>query len=333
MCLFPYPVSKSKKSRRAKNSTKRSSGKDIQEFAGQTAGEAFNQGYPHMSYSYWNYPPYMEQRLEDEGPNYITKRQWASHEEALKGTFDAAQANGKNIDEVKAFVSGGVAEARDAAKDTQTTIKETYDAIKKSYDEHSNKQDRCAAEIDKVRKHLEDEARKREETHQKQQSMQEAWNYFQWLRQAERDAQPKSSRSSIRSEASDKSKNSDRPRRRRTRFEDPDEPERQRRQDRELKKKVLECLNEFVGEARQPYTDHFEGHRENHNRFYDFAPAWDGQYQYPHSHQQAENFSPYPGPDGSSFDNGIGKRGPPRRPHNPFLHDVVRGGYGPRRYM
>ncbi|KAI0841973.1 hypothetical protein F5Y06DRAFT_165240 [Hypoxylon sp. FL0890] len=228
MCLFLYPVPKNKKSKKVKKlaTTKTASGESIQEDTYWIADEALQQGAeaaimprPH---GYW-VPFGAEQRFEEYEPGYITKAQWASHGETLKGTLTAAKETGNKIDGLKGFVSSGMVESRDAIKNTQgaikgthlaindtyaavedvhNSLKMTYEAIKKNHSEYSNKQDECAAEIAKVRKLLEEEAKKREEAHRKQQNIEEAWNYYQRFRQAEQDAEPKSSRSSTRSHSS-----------------------------------------------------------------------------------------------------------------------------------
>ncbi|XXG94545.1 hypothetical protein Hte_000802 [Hypoxylon texense] len=189
----------------------------------------YSPGAAGSSHPYWYYYPYgAEQWLEEDRPAYITKSQWASHGETLKGTLDAAHANGGKIDETKTSLAGGIKDTHDAIKDTQAavkgvhdTLKEAYGVIQKNHGECCNKQDGCAAEIEKVRKHLEDEAKRREEAYQRQQDV---WYYSQFLRQEERDAEASSTRSS----KSSKSSSSDKPHRRHARPEDPYEAERRR---------------------------------------------------------------------------------------------------------
>ncbi|OTA92127.1 hypothetical protein M434DRAFT_396677 [Hypoxylon sp. CO27-5] len=342
MCLFLYPAPKTKKSKKGKKqaTTKTPGGENIQEAA---------MPHPH---GYW-VPFAAEQRFEEYEPGYITKAQWTSHDETLKGTLGAAKENGNKIDGLKGFVSSGMTEARDAIKNTQgaikgthlaindaytavqdvhSTLKTTYEAIKKNHSEHTNKQDGCVAEIAKVRKLLEDEAKKREEAHQKQQNIQEAWNYYQRFRQAEHYAEPKSSRNGFRSHSSSRSSsssstnNDSKPRRRPNPFEERHEPESRQHRDRDLKRAFREYLNEFLSEA-QPQAKGPEGNHENHHHFYSYyADPWGGW----HHHRQ-----PYPGWSESydgNIDGDIGQHWapppPPQRPHN-----AARGHRRPRHFQ
>ncbi|KAI1779878.1 hypothetical protein F4818DRAFT_400936 [Hypoxylon cercidicola] len=316
MCLFAYPAPKPKKSKKAKRptaTTKATSNDYIQKDA--------NEAYPAMSYSpgaagtpypYWYYYPHgMEQWLDEDRPAYITKGQWTSQSETLKGTFDAAQANGKKIDETKTSLSTGIKDTHDAIKDTQAavkgvhdTLKETCDTIKKNYGECSNKQDGCAAEIGKVRKYLEDEAKQREEAYQRQQDMRDAWYYSQLLRQAERDAETSSTRSRSSSKSS-KSGSSDKSHRRRARFDDSYEAERRH----------YEYLRKFFGEAQPPHP------------FPQAHPPWAGRdaWQHPIPPFGPEDFHP------GHAAGGFGQRNPPRPPFNPFMPNGPPG-HSPRRH-
>ncbi|KAI4867853.1 hypothetical protein F4820DRAFT_412328 [Hypoxylon rubiginosum] len=292
MCLFAYPAPRPKKNRKARKpatTTKTTSDDYIQEEWIQSyPAMPLNPGAAGSSYPYWYYYPHgTEQWLEEDRPAYITKGQWASHGETLKGSLDAAHANGQKIGDTRASLSGGIKDTHDAIKDTQAavkdvhdTLKETYDAIKKNHGEYSSKQDGHAAEIDKVRKHLEDEAKQREEAYQRQQDMQDVWYYSQFLRQAERDAEA----GSTRSHSSSKSSSSDRPHRRHARFEEPYEAERRR----------------YHAFAQAP------------------PPPWAGLDPWQH---------PYPFPSGQddyryghAAAGGYGQRGPPRQPSHPFRH-------------
>ncbi|KAI1459086.1 hypothetical protein F4805DRAFT_100673 [Annulohypoxylon moriforme] len=355
MCFY-YPVSKPKKSKKAKRSTPTSS---------TTSSESMLP--TGMNPPYGVYVPYgAGQRFEEYEPSYITKAQaqWASHGETLKGTLGAAKQNGGKIDEVKTCVSDGFAEAQDSVKHTQNairgahiavdgtyaavgnvhnTLKEAYDTIKKNHGEYTAKQDGCAAEIRQVRTLLEDEAKKREEARRKRQSMQEAWDYFQWFQQAERDAEPKSSRSSTRTHSSGSSNSSsagsktgsNTHRRRRAPPEEQYEPEKRHHQDRDLKKVVKECMDEILGDG-HPHADRAERHHENHNHFYTYppaSPAWTGQYPPDPWNGRQHAPPPYPAWEGlydDNIDDEMGQRRP-RRPYN-----APRGGRahrGPWDYM
>ncbi|KAI1382077.1 hypothetical protein F4677DRAFT_400829 [Hypoxylon crocopeplum] len=363
MCLFLYPANKPKKNKKVKKPTE-----DIQELVPEATDGAMNQGYPATPYgappAYYSYGypfPYgMEQRPQENEPAYLTKGQWASYDDTLKGSHATAKENGKKIDETKASISGGIAEAREATKHTQSaikgthdaikdthtavknvhdTLKETYDAIKKNHNEHTNKQDGCAAEISKVWKRMEEEAGKRQEAHQRQQNMQAAWNYFQMYRQAEREAEPKPSGSSARTQSS-RSSGSRTSQRRRRSSEDRYEFEGQWHQDEELKRTFMEHLSRvFGGSYPQAGAGRPDGNRENHNHFYAFpppSPSRGDQYYADPSGNWQYPYTPFPGHDDyydGHVNDGIKKeRSPPRRPYNPFMHDVGQGlgGHRPR---
>ncbi|KAI1760449.1 hypothetical protein GGR53DRAFT_526059 [Hypoxylon sp. FL1150] len=218
MCIFAYPILRSKKNKKARKpatTSKATSNDQIQEVANESyPAMPYNVGAGGMPYNYNYYHPYgMEQWLEEDNrPAYITRSQWATHGDTLKGTLDAVQANGKKIDDAKDTLSGGIKDAHDTIKDTRTavkgvhdTLKETCDALKKNHEECTVKRNECAAKIDKIQKQLEDEAKEREETYQRQQ---EAWNHYHIYRQAKQDAEAASTRShsgSSRSGSSDRS--------------------------------------------------------------------------------------------------------------------------------
>ncbi|KAI2614660.1 uncharacterized protein GGS25DRAFT_60584 [Hypoxylon fragiforme] len=363
MCLFHHTTPKPKKNKKARTTTTKEPG--IEEFEHLAGDEAINQGFsptsfgnPTMHYPYGSYAPWsMEQWLRDNEPCNITRNQWASHHNTVKATSATVNENGQKIDAVNASVSGGIAEARNTAKHTQdainaaidvakgthmavedvhATVKATYDAIKKNHGEHARKQDRCAAEISKVRKMMEEEAARREEAHQKQQNMQEAWNYYQWFRQAERDAEPrKSSGSSIRTQSSSSSKPSRR--RQAPSSDDPAESEKRQHQDEELKRAVWNHLKEFFGEA-TPQARHVEGNRDNHNHFYTYlppSPSWGGRFDEGIHDDWQDPFPPFRRHhrfhDGS-VDDGFRVHIPPQRQDNPFMHQVSPAGrHGHRR--
>ncbi|KAI1107541.1 hypothetical protein F4804DRAFT_351423 [Jackrogersella minutella] len=358
MCFY-YPTSKPKNKKAKKpTSTKRSTSREsTQEFAYTTADQALRQGFPKvgataMNSPYGMYTPYgAPQRFEDYEPGYITRAQWASHGETLKGTFGAARENGNKLDEMKAFMSNGMTETRDAAKSTQSalvgnhlaikdtfaavgdvhkTLKETYDAINKNHGEHVSKQDGCAAEIRQVRTLLEDEAKKREEAQRKQQQMQEAWTYFQSFQQAERNAEPNPSRSSTRTHSSrSSSSSSSNTSRRRASAEDQHESERRKRRERE--RAFWEYMEKGFSDA-YPHADRPEGPRGNHDHFSPYSPAspaWAGQYRADSWGGWRHAPPPYPGWGGfydDNIDDDMGqRRAPPGRPYN-----APRGGRAPR---
>ncbi|KAI1208095.1 uncharacterized protein F4807DRAFT_462179 [Annulohypoxylon truncatum] len=357
MCFY-YPAPKSKKSKKVKKSTPTNS--TLSSGSIQDIARMFPMNHPHGVYV-----PYGSgQRFEEYEPSYMAKAQaqWASHGDTLKETLGTAKQNGSKLDEVKVYVSDGFAEARDSVKHTQNairgthvaindtyaavgdahnTLKEAYDTIQKNHGEYVAKQDGCVAEIRQVRSLLEDEAKKREEARRKRQSMQEAWEYFQWFQQTERDAEPKSSRSSTRTQSSGSSTSSktdsNTRRRRRTPPEDQYESEKRQHQDRDLKKAFREYMNEFLGDG-HPHAGRPERHHENHNHFYTYppaSPAWSGQYPSDPWNGRQNAPPPYPGWEGfydDNIDDDMGqRRPPPRRAYN-----APRGGrarMGPWDYM
>ncbi|CAJ2501674.1 Uu.00g045270.m01.CDS01 [Anthostomella pinea] len=221
----------------------------------------------HLGYPVDFWPP------EESLPANITRGQWKEHTETSKKTLAAAQESDKKTGDAREAISAEVKEAQeaikdadtsikvahtsvkdtqtavkdthatvkevhDAIKDTQKAIKVTQDAIKGNHGEHLSKQGECAASVDQVRKLLEDDARRRDEAAQKQQTIQEVLNYVQYLRQADRAAaaepRSRSSRSSSRT-ASMRSSESRR----------AEEEERRLKQQRELTENLrrLEQLN------------------------------------------------------------------------------------------
>ncbi|KAI1415917.1 hypothetical protein F5Y13DRAFT_206859 [Hypoxylon sp. FL1857] len=330
MCLFLYPAPTNKKSKKKQTTAKTGSRGDIPEPPFGIADEALKYGISTTEGAAMPYPYVFgaEQRFEEYEPGYITRAQWASHAETLKGTLGAAKENGNKIDGLKGFVSSGMTEARDAIKNTQgaikgthlaindtymavddvcNTLKTTYETIKRNHSEYANKQDGCAAEITKVRMLLEEEAKKRDELLQKQQNMQDAWNYYQLIRQAEQDAEPKSSRSSTRSHSSSRSSSSS----------NDNKGSKPRRQQ---------------APGRNRYTNSPEGNHEDRHHFYPYhADPWSGWY-----HHYAPHYAPSPGWDefyDGNIDDDIRQRRPqppppPRRPEN-----AARGARRPRHYQ
>ncbi|KAL7629449.1 hypothetical protein AAE478_000969 [Parahypoxylon ruwenzoriense] len=353
MCFFPYPAPKpAPKSRRSKKARwtatrKTTRSADIEEAARRAADEVLNQAFPTMPlgqganpmyyYPSRNYYGYGWEQWPGENQPGYTQSQWASQGETLKEALDTAKLNGRKIDEAKSSVYSGIMEARDAAKlthgavqgthatvkDIHDSLKETREAIGRNHGEYARKQDGCAAEIGKVRRLLEEEAKKRDEAHQRQQYMQEAWNYAQRLRQEDRDGEPKPSRSSHRSQSSgggsSSSSNGKQRRRRRPSVDSYDSEERRRRQDEELKRTVLGYLNEVLsGSQPRAAGDQAEGPRESHNHFYAYPPPhapppWAGPYPAGHGGSWQQPYSPFPGRDGFYEDaedhGGDGRRG------------------------
>ncbi|KAI0383947.1 hypothetical protein F5Y04DRAFT_250077 [Hypomontagnella monticulosa] len=296
MCLFPYPAPKPRKSAKAKKSSKKSaSDEDIRDIS----------RYYYMSDGMAPPYDYYIHHLEEDGPAYITKGQWATHSQAAQGTLSTARENGKRLDDLNAFVSGGLTEARDLAKGTQDaiggahtavkdihgTLKEAYDTIKKNHGEYIGKQDKCAADISKVRSLLEEEVKRREEAQREQRTWEEAWKSFQ-------QAEPRSSGSSTRTQPSSGSKrrnsNGNPGRRWRSSFEELYEIEKQQRHEQDVERTVLRCLSRVFDKARPP-AEHLEGNRErfSHNHYRTHAPAsawWAGRrytdycggWQHPH---------------------------------------------------
>lgn len=336
MCFY-YPTPKPKKSKKSKRPTPAPSTTSIEGI--RDIPSMLPTG---MNHPYGVYIPYgAGQRFDEYEPSYITKAQaqWASQGETLKGTLGAVMQNGGKVDEVKACVSDGFAEARDSFKNTNNaiggahiavnnvytavgdvhhTVKQAYDTIQKNHSEYSAKQDGCIAEIRQVRTLLEDEAKKREETRRKRESMQEAWEHFQKFQQTERDAEPKSSSSSS---SSHKSSSNTR-RRRRAPTEDQYESEKRQPQDEDFRKVFFECMDEFFGDG-NPHASRSEKHHENHNHFYTYPPtppAWSGQYPSDPWNGRQHAPPPYPGWEGFYDDNIDGDMGqhrpPPRRPYN-----------------
>lgn len=212
MCIFAYPTLKPKKNKKARKPA--TTNDQIQEVDDQSyPAMPYNAGAGGMPYPWYYYPYGMEQWLEeDTRPAYITRGQWTAHGETLKGTLDAARANGTKIDDAKTALSGGIKEAHDTIKDTQTavkgvhdTLKETCDALKKNHEECNAKRAECAAKIDKIQKQLEDEAKEREEAYQRQQDIS---YYYHLRRRAEQDAEAetRSHSGSSRSSSSERSR-------------------------------------------------------------------------------------------------------------------------------
>ncbi|KAI0854252.1 hypothetical protein F5Y00DRAFT_222624 [Daldinia vernicosa] len=361
MCFFHYPAPKPRNKKAKKQASLRRAvgGNVVHDIAYEAADNALYQEpagigtTTAMYHPYFNYFPYgMEQYFKDE-PYYVTRGAWASHGEALNGTLGATKEIGEKIEELKGVVSGGVAVARALAGSTQgalegarddinnthaaiqganNALRQTHDAITKHYGEHSTKQDKCVAEISKVRSMLEEDAKNKEQARQRQQNMQEAWNYYRWFRQAEREAEQQKSSSSKSSSSSSSSSNE-----RQTPPDDAYVPEGQGRgrgrvppDHGKLKRSVLECLDQILGEAGSHAADRPERNRQNqnHTHFHAYAPTsspppWGGAQHYdaadPRGWQQCQASSPFPGRDdvyyyyydGSSSSSSSSARGGP----------------------
>lgn len=105
MCFFPYPAPKPRKSTRAKKSSKKAtSSEDIQDITRKVIEDAMS---PPYGSPYGYYP----QRLEEEEPAYITRGQWATHSQTAQGALSTTRENGKKLDDLNAYVSGGITEA------------------------------------------------------------------------------------------------------------------------------------------------------------------------------------------------------------------------------
>ncbi|KAF3056417.1 hypothetical protein GL218_06671 [Daldinia childiae] len=350
MCFFHYPAPKPRNKKAKKQAgLRRAVGSNVvHDIPYEAADDALYQEptgvgtAATMYHPYFNYFPYgMEQYFKDE-PYYVTRGSWASHGEALNGSLGATKEIGEKIEELKGVVSGGVAVARALAGSTQSTLegtrddinnthaavqgandalRQTHDAINKHYDEHSTKQDKCVAEISKVRTMLEEDAKNKEQARQRQQNMQEAWNYYQWFRQAEQEAEQKSS-----SKSSDSNAQAQQPSTRNNNDNTATTTSYERQaplDDRKLKRSVLECLDQILGEAGS-HADRPERNRQSHTHFHAYAPTspppWGGvQYHAdPRGGWQQFQASPFPGrgdayhndndDDGSTPRGGPGKR-------------------------
>ncbi|KAK6954516.1 hypothetical protein Daesc_004483 [Daldinia eschscholtzii] len=365
----------------------------VHDVAHEAAGDALHQeppgvgGAAAMYQPYFNYFPYgVEQYLKDE-PCYVARSPWAPPGEALDRALGATDEVGKKVEELKGVVALGIADARavagraqdalertrDDVHDTHAVVqgvddslRQTHDAINKHYIEHSAKQDQCAAEITKVRTMLEEDAKNKERARQRQQDMQEAWNYYyQWFRQAEQEAERKrsSSKSSRRSRSSRSSSKTTttttsssyggRQTTNTTRILDDDlytSEARQAPDHGKLKRSVLECLNQILGEAGS-HADRPERNRQNHNHFHAYAPTsppWSAQYyadprdgwqRQPRQEQhQPPQPAPFPGRDDlfyygsnatTTAHGGSGKRNPLGYQYNPFIHKAGWGERGP----
>ncbi|KAI0135411.1 hypothetical protein F4814DRAFT_21427 [Daldinia grandis] len=366
MCFFHYPAPKprNKKAKKQAGLRRAASGNVVHDIAYEAADNAFYQeptgvgGAAAMYHPNFNYFPYgMEQYFKDE-PYYVTRGSWASPGEALDGTLGATKEIGEKIEELKGVVSGGVAVARALAGSTQgalegarddinnthaavqgvdDALRQTHDAINKHYSEHSTKQDECVAEISKVRTLLEEEAKNKEQARQRQQNMQEAWNYYQCFRQAEQEAEQKAASRSSKTTSS--------------------YGRRVRGDERKLKRSVLECLDQILGEAGSQ-ADRPERNRQNHTHFHAYAPptsppSWGAAQYYnadPRSgwqqqqqQQQQPQPSPFPARDDVYCGGSRGARGDPGKKRNataaaakcqcnPVMHDGAWDGCGPNYY-
>ncbi|KAI1649716.1 uncharacterized protein F4817DRAFT_13696 [Daldinia loculata] len=383
MCFFHYPAPKPRNKKAKKQASLRRAvgGNVVHDIPYEAADDALYQEpagigtAAAMYHPNFNYFPYgMEQYFKDE-PYYVTRGSWASHGEALNGSLGAAKEIGEKIEQLKGVVSGGVAVARALAGSTQgalegarddinnthaavqgvnNALRQTHDAINKHYSEHSTKQDRCAAEISKVRTMLEEDAKNKEQARQRQQNMQEAWNYYQWFRQAEQEAEQKSSSKSSSNphqtrQPSRRNNNTKTSYERQAPLDDPYASEGQGRappDQRKLKRSVLECLDQILGEAGS-HADRPERSPQNHTHFHAYAPTspppWGGAQHYadldPRGGWQQFQASPFPARDdayhnndGSSTRGGPGKRNAARYQCHPVIHNGVWDGRGPNYY-
>ncbi|KAI1466736.1 uncharacterized protein F4812DRAFT_64182 [Daldinia caldariorum] len=302
--------------------------------------------------------------------------------EELKGLVGGGVAVAGSAQDTLERTRDDVHHAHAAVKGVDDALRQTHRAIDQHYLEHSTKQDQCAAEIIKVRTMLEEDARDKERARQRHQDMQEAWNYYyQWFRQAEQEAKQKksssksgnssgssssgssrsgtSSSSSRRSSSKKKKTTSYHGRQTSSTLDDllytssgearhvPDH--------RKLRRSVLECLNQILGEA-GVRADRPEQDGQNHNHFHAYAPAssppWAAQYhadprgweqQKPQRAPPPQGSAPFPArdddyyynnnnDDDSNYDgNGDpGKRNSLRYyQNNPFIHNAGWGGRGP----
>ncbi|KAI1341606.1 hypothetical protein F5Y15DRAFT_361958 [Xylariaceae sp. FL0016] len=155
-------------------------------------------------------PSYMgygfERWAEEHQPMNLTKGQWKEHAETTKLILDGVKGNSAKIDSAKETVSDEVKEAQKAAQDAHSSVRNVHAAVKNAqeaiqnnhkeikstqkvmddhHSEHNKKQDDCAVEVEKIRKMLEEEAKKGEESSQKQLNMADLWSYLQWFQQSE----------------------------------------------------------------------------------------------------------------------------------------------------
>ncbi|KAI1385036.1 uncharacterized protein F4822DRAFT_433564 [Hypoxylon trugodes] len=313
MCFLPYPVPKPRNKAKKPTIVKKTTGGGTFQGGYKTADEAINQT-PTMSYNpratpppHWYYTPYsMEQRLEMDEPNYVTRSQWASHCEALKGTHDIARENGNRMNDMKLLVSGGIAEARDAVISTQNTVKGAHESVKnthtavqgvqdtlkqacdtinKNHVEQISKQDSCTAEITKLRALMEDDAKRRDEAHQRQQARQEAYNHaYNYFQHINRDAELRSPGVDARTQPSTtESGRTNASQRARGYRRVPDETERRQHRDDDDDDNIKRVVEGLFGEGYQEDTYphhgnhfHFHGCLPLHIDDYTGWPTWTG---------------------------------------------------------
>ncbi|KAI0600233.1 hypothetical protein F4775DRAFT_76648 [Biscogniauxia sp. FL1348] len=287
---------------------------------------------------------------------HVTQGQWNDHKETLKKTYDMVGDNGKNIDGLRDTMGGEGEVTRDAIKETHNSVKDTQGAVgdaqdainsahidiknsldaitsthhavrdaqemmMKAHGEQISKQADCVAEIETIRKLLEEDARKRDEAERKQQTMQEAWNYAQWLRQADRDANQFSrTRSSSRSTSSRRSES----RRRYKTPEESGESGRRRQRERESEDSLIERLERVLSS-----TEKANKNREEDSRHCGYGPGcppqWAGA-DWGDYRGGAWHYSPsqnYFYDDCDSFGDTRGYVPPYRRP---FRHGTTGGG-------
>ncbi|KAI0020165.1 hypothetical protein F4780DRAFT_381908 [Xylariomycetidae sp. FL0641] len=225
MCLYP-PPRKPKQSGKGKQRVSKDDIRDataeamtsvVNDFFPRMAGcssaappPVVSRSHLGCAFQHWHQQPDENQVAQ------ITKGQWKEHTATCTGTHDAVKSNATKIDacksaavdavkEVKTAVAAGhstgkdtqaaVKEAQEAIKETheavkaaQNAVKEVHDSLKLHRGETLSEHSAAAAEIAKVRAHQEEETRQRVEAAQRQQTMQDAWSYAQYLRQQDREA-------------------------------------------------------------------------------------------------------------------------------------------------
>ncbi|KAI5927799.1 hypothetical protein F4810DRAFT_721289 [Camillea tinctor] len=172
---------------------------------------------------------------------YIKDTQGAvcNTQDAIKVTQDAVESARKDIQNARDVITG----TRDAVRDTQ-------EKIMKNHGEQISKHADCVAEVDKVRKMLEEGARKRDEAEKRQQMMQKAQDYPQCICQAEQNAN-RSSRSRSRSTSGRSSES----RRRHNTSKEPREPGRRRRRERESESSLVERIEKALNKTEKANQD------------------------------------------------------------------------------
>ncbi|KAK5628068.1 hypothetical protein RRF57_003783 [Xylaria bambusicola] len=150
-------------------------------------GYNYSYGYSH-GYGYGD-----RSAWEDNNPGIISNKQWRDHTQASQNAHDLAQENGIKIDSAKSAIMSDLKEAQKAIRETHASVNETESHVKDTRDainlahvsikeaqlailktqgtindnhaEQLSKQEACAADVARVRRLLEEEAKKREEAH------------------------------------------------------------------------------------------------------------------------------------------------------------------------